>query len=141
MKPILTATCSGNEWGLVISYPTTVFVTNQVGGYACDHPEVEGFYVPLGTNDLVQNVLLPYFYGPGKYQGWCIEGIDEADADWLDREILPHLWGVAALVDRSRLDHGEEAWIPVVVNSAIQYGPLEGFVFPLRGWLTWENSD
>ena len=38
-------------WALIVSRPTGVFYTSQVGGYACLHPSYEGFFVPLVPDD------------------------------------------------------------------------------------------
>src|SRR4029079_9728700 len=38
------------DLGLIVKAATNVIYTNQTGGFACWHPEVEGFLVPLGTH-------------------------------------------------------------------------------------------
>ncbi|MFA7275848.1 MAG: DUF6210 family protein [Pseudobdellovibrionaceae bacterium] len=40
---------------LIIPCETGVFYTNQVGGYAVDHPEMEGILIPVTTGGTAQN--------------------------------------------------------------------------------------
>ena len=50
---------------MIIAYPTGVLYTNQVGGYACDHPSMEGAFVPLMAPNIdQQTVLEDYCTGP-----------------------------------------------------------------------------
>ena len=44
--------------GLIILRPSGVLWTNQVGGTGCEHPYVEGIYVPLGGGDSTEQCLL-----------------------------------------------------------------------------------
>jgi hypothetical protein len=37
------------DLGLIVKANTRVLYSNQSGGLACLHPEVEGFFVPLRT--------------------------------------------------------------------------------------------
>lgn len=129
---VIAADCSEDNWGLVIEHPTGVHWTAQVGGYACLHPVVEGFFLPLESGPVEE--LREFFYGEsGPWKGWCSEGIDEKTANWLDPQLPKGL-----RVDRDRLDEGRESWIPVVGTISDWLG---GNVGTIHGFLTWENSD
>lgn len=89
--------------------------TNQTGGCACRHPEVRGRIVeyevfPGKTREEFDNDLLAYFCGP-KHNGWCFQGIDAEDADYLDKLFESYLGKNSVIVDRERLKDSMEAWI------------------------------
>jgi hypothetical protein len=49
--------------GLIIAHPSGVIYSNQTGGYACDHRELEGVFVPLTDPDVDQYAPLDeHFY-------------------------------------------------------------------------------
>lgn len=78
----------------------------QAGGYACAHPTARGFLVPLPEG--VNGTLSGYFVGP-KWSGWCCDGIDTEDADFIDNELAKE----GIYVDRALYDQSMEAWIHV----------------------------
>ena len=117
----------GDEVGYIMYDTTGVVYTNQVGGYACRHPEAEGRWVPA-PSEAMQRELDEHFYSDnGPYRGHCYEGITEATAGWLDDLMARH--GLPLRVNRSMLEHCMEAWIYCVTKDG------EGAV------LTWLNSD
>lgn len=121
--------------GLIIACPSGVNYTNQVAGYACLHPELEGVYVPLPAS--VCEKLDSHFTGP-KWSGHCYEAIDEETADFVDAILAELDLGFCLCVDRDRFAESWEAWIQVKIsmNSVLWLGLDEG-----TGVLTWENSD
>ena len=38
-----------NFFGLIIPEKTGIIYSNQTGGVTCNHPEIEGYYIPLMT--------------------------------------------------------------------------------------------
>src|ERR1043165_5256239 len=100
-------------FGIIIAFSSGVKFSNQVGGYACLHPEIEGVYAPL-NNTVVNQVgeLLAYFTGP-KWRGWCMEGIDEETADVIDSVLSQSHYSRRLRVDRNRLADSCEAWVHV----------------------------
>jgi len=120
-----------NGLGLIIINKSTIYYTNQTGGYTCHHPEQEGTFVPLGDHTLAK-LLYIYFTGP-KHKGWC-NHIDSEDADYLDRLFKKHEMDFIVL--RDALKSSEEAWIYVIMTKdtkSYQKGEL--------AILVWENSD
>ncbi len=121
--------------GLIIACLSGVNYTNQVAGYACLHPELEGVYIPLPASGVGK--LESYFTGP-KWNGRCYEAIDEETADFVDAILAELGLGSCLRVDRDRFAESWEAWIRVKVgmNSVHWLGLNQG-----DGVLTWENSD
>lgn len=92
--------------------------TNQAGGYACEHTSVTGYKLDI-TVEGIEEKLLDYFIGP-KHKGWCCEGIDEYDAQFIDQKIqsidLPFK------VDRDKLKESMEAWV-YLEDDLVLYWP------------------
>lgn len=99
----------------------------QAGGYACNHPIIEGSVVICICDGHEGAVLFAklqnYFVGP-KHAGWCTSppGIDRDDAAFIEN-FVPNF-----KVDLTRLSESEEACI---------YGFLGG----TPAVLIWPNSD
>lgn len=121
--------------GLIIACPSGVLYTNQVGGYACRHPELEGVFVPLPGSACER--LNVHFTGP-KWSGHCYDGIDDTTANFIDAILAELDLGTSLCVDREKFADSCEAWIWVTLsrNSLLWLGLDEG-----TGVLTWENSD
>jgi len=125
--------------GLIIMCPSGVMFTNQTGGYACDHPQEEGVYMPLDFNT---DKLEKYFFG-GQYDGDCDHGIDQLDAGFLD-DYLSKAGNIHELklkVDRTRLQDCQEAWIYLDIENTGTEGDIVAGFNKCKGILTWENSD
>ncbi len=142
---------------LILEAKTGIQYTNQAGGIACIHPAIEGFLFPLereGYRDLaVQARLEDYFCEPGEQQhkwgagrrGGGLTPRDAAAIDALLLDVVSPDFCLLVQVDRERADEGDEAWIRVVVSRApdarnpcvLDRLPQ----WPLKGVLTWENSD
>ena len=123
--------------GVIMLCESRVTYSNQTGGYSCDHPEVEGVYVPLNLGwEGDYATLKDHFTGP-KWGGWCNNGIDDETADFVDN-FLPG----GLKVDRSRLKDSHEAWIYVVVSNEDEDNRDLAYWWGFsHGVLTWENSD
>lgn len=126
--------------GLIVSHPSGVAFTNQVGGYACHHPVMEGVYIPLNRAELHQAFDQYFFYGP-KWQGHCYRGIDEETADVVDRLLASHPLTRGIVVDRSRLGASVEAWIHVTIAPQDDGDDMWTAFAGRPAVLTWENSD
>lgn len=105
---------------LVEEKPECAVVSNQAGGYACEHPKIRGL---VRTLDCKYSDILMGYFTAGKYHGWCCDGIDEEDAKFIE-ELMND---VGIEVDRTRLRDSMEAWVYIVK--------------PVAGVLIWENSD
>ncbi len=136
LSPRFTIDLWDNESpGLIIACPSGVTYTNQVGGYSCHHPELEGIFVPLRGS--IAEKLNAYFTGP-KWNGRCYDSIDEETAGFIDSVLRDIDLGGSLCVNREKLEESCEAWIWVKLsrNSLLWLGLDEG-----EGVLTWENSD
>jgi len=125
------------DLGLIVKAATNVIYTNQTGGFACWHPEVEGFLVPLRTHLGLRglNALQSACIG-------CDDGLNSETADALE-SMLARLGFKGIRVDRSKLAESWESWIHVILSGELGFDvPLEG---PrperLEAVLTWPNSD
>lgn len=123
---------------LIVKAATNVIYTNQTGGFACWHPEVEGFLVPLHTHLGMRELeSLRSLFGSD-----CDDGIDSEIADQLE-SMLARLGLKGICVNRSKLAESWESWIHVTLSGDLGYKvPLEG-ARPerLEAVLTWPNSD
>jgi len=151
MQPLIEL-WEGVGLGLLIEWPSGILYSNQTGGTACLHPEVEGLFVPL-RNDCErdgdrllspENDLLEYFEGPKHRGTGAIHGLDADDAEFITSVLAKwHLHQIA--VDHTRLSDSHEAWVHVVIDGEADRGdglPLRGFPpHRLKGILTWSNSD
>ena len=125
------------DLGLIVKAATNVIYTNQTGGFACWHPEVEGFLVPLRTHlgmrelDALRSLCSD-----------CDDGIDSETADRVE-SVLARLGFKGIHVDRSKLAESWESWIQVILSGELGHKvPLEGTRLErLEAVLTWPNSD
>ena len=129
--------------GLIISHPSGVIYSNQTGGYACDHPEMEWVFVPLADPDVDQYAELDrHFTGP-KWGGHCYSGIDEETAAFVDGVLATSYMTRRLTVNRDKLDVSDEAWIHVIIAPHEGENDIHEFHgYPSGvGVLTWPNSE
>ena len=125
------------DLGLIIKASTGVRYTSQTAGFACEHPEAEGFLVPLRTK-IGRPEIAALF---GLFRGaW--NSLNATQADQLDAALHRHGFS-SVRVDRSLLAESKEAWVHVrVTNPGEDAVPLtlrSGEV--ALGILIWPNSD
>jgi hypothetical protein len=99
------------DLGLLIKAPTGIRYTTQAAGLSCEHPESEGFFVPLRTSvgrpELATITgLFRGFWGP-------LTGVE---AGAVNRALHRHGFG-SIRVDRSMLAQSREAWVHVMVAA------------------------
>lgn len=123
--------------GLIVKAKTGVMYTSQVAGHGCEHPEVEGFFVPLERND--QSRILDFLLDA--YRGSWLP-LNEQQADALDRMLRRQNYS-SIRVERALLHESREAWVHVVVpGEGERYVPVStGSSEPFRAVLVWPNSD
>ena len=130
--------------GLIISHPSGVIYSNQTGGYACDHRELKGVFVPLTDADVDQYAPLDeHFYSGPKWRGHCYNGIDEETAAVVDGILATSYLTRRLSVDREKLASSDEAWIYVIIAPHEGNDDRQTFHgYPSGvGVLTWPNSD
>lgn len=135
---------------VIVSFQTGVLVSSQVGGTACLHPRLEGFYLPLANDYLTDNrqffspetELTDYFLS-SKYNGTgATNGLDIDDATEIELILERYQLSDFIKVNTQKLSQSCEAWIWVELYEDKALGRLAGFQsYPLDGVLTWSNSD
>ncbi len=93
--------------------------------------------LPVGMMDKLNKIFLE------KYKGWCTNGIDKQDADFLDTLFREYKFPM--VVERKLLKKCEEAWIHIRLtrideNSDEQFHCLMEFSGE-KGVFIFENSD
>ena len=130
--------------GIIVSHPTGIFVGNQVGGHSCQHPRLEGFYLPLVMADSPVIASLDEHFFAGKWKGWCDSGIDVETADFMDGLFGQERYSKGLKVDRKKLGDCREAWVHVIFDDTA-FAPGYGVILepPTHGSgvVTWHNSD
>lgn len=132
-----------DKCGVVVEHPTGIIWTSQVGGIACAHPEVEGFFIPLDWNQSVSCYPFQDAWWPtsvvDESEPWCVKTYDRREIqNWLDS--VPELAAVLEAREDFKGWWGE-AWIPVRVREGIrQFDPLHG-VSGMLAILLLDNSD
>lgn len=122
--------------GLIVCHPTGVKYESQTGGMACNHPEVEGAWVP----GFAFNERTPHMEKVHDLLCWG------GDREWTEEELKRIEAAVSAechyiQLDRERLGILEEAWIPIVfVGPADSWGAF-GKLVGLKGIFTYNNCD
>jgi hypothetical protein len=139
--------------GIIVEWPTGTVYTNQTGGTACLHPELEGAFVPLGNDTTMPegvlvglSVQLEALFTGVKYVGaGALAGLDSQVADAIDRLLAELGYSGCIEVNRSKLHHSHEAWVHIVLladDPSRDAGLFSGFgPYPRGGVLTWANSD
>jgi hypothetical protein len=134
---------NGGGIGIIIPCKSGVCYSNQTGGHACFHPEVEGVYVPLVDETINQEARLEEFFTGPKLQGWCCDAIDAETADFVDSVLDSSPFSRGVKTDRKRLEASHEAWVHVTLPSTAQdpgISEIVGFE-GAEAILTWANSD
>ena len=132
--------------GLIVSYPTGVVYSNQVGGHACYQQELEGFFVPVandcglapnGSLRSPETELFAYFS-----QNPTFGEFTEKDAAAVESAFANFPIWSGIKVDREKLDQSHEAWVYVNVTFAsLPGGLIEGLSDTFDAILTWTNTD
>jgi hypothetical protein len=121
---------------VLVAAPTGVTYTNQTGGFATTPRQIEGYYVPVFDQeglDLLRSIFEGTLGGAGTYRGvtWTGPMLDDLRVAVARVRMDSSAGGpseVPLILDESRLDESDEAWVPVTSPD----GP---------GILIWENSD
>lgn len=123
----------GHFLGLIVPCSSGVEWTNQVGGVSCQHPKVEGIYIPLPVHwEPYPDPLLDWY---GNYKPYRVEEFLEAAPELLKR--------FAVLESYPDNECFGEAWVPVTIQVSPEdaYGPLLTPFFGRAGIITYTNSD
>ncbi len=137
--------------GIIIEYPTGVWVSQQTGGTSCLHPKVEGIYLPL-HNDYTHKEhqflspeidLSQYFEGPKHNGTGATSGLDQEDVKVITEILTKYKLGHILEINKSKLKESHEAWVHIWLKPEKNNIPLwTGFEpYPRNAILTWCNSD
>ncbi len=125
---------------LIIPSKTGVIFTNQVEGYACNHPEVEGFLIPFSNDSGCEDYerSLEYKLCDVFFEGGWGKLID-SQANEIDSILRssPETKGVS--VNMRRLKESVESWVWVNAKEQ-EFSCYKGFG-DFEAILTWPNSD
>ena len=140
--------------GLIIAWESGIKVSNQTGGTACLHPEMEGVFVPLRNGYTKESAkfmspeleLTKHFRGAKHGGAGAISGIDEQDAEFIESVLKRVRLCPPISVNRRRLKDSHEAWIHVTISGdESENADLSAFAhftpYPRDGIFTWANSD
>lgn len=120
---------------IIVPAETGVIYSNQTGGCCCNHPEMEGYIIPLETKWEAQNPLNPNIFSP---DWWYLKFMDDQKADEIE-DMLNTPYGKIRNLKVLRDEEWEEAWVRVSFEMSVDY--TEDEWTELEGILTWENSD
>ncbi len=120
----------GDGAALIICAPTGIIYTAQCGGMACQHPEAEGFFLPIwellpdiddheyGCSDLTKS---PRHDRPDLRQRLA-DAIDKG----LSAEFQRRPLGFTLRFDHERIDELQEGWWPLRITGHLHdVGPLD----------------
>lgn len=94
-----------NAIALIIESKTGVIYIQQCGGISCTHPEVEGYCIPFSGDENWEQLC----------KKTCEVGCRGANLVGLNVDLDKFVQGLE--LDKSRLDKGTEAFIPVVYEG------------------------
>ncbi|MDU0200831.1 MULTISPECIES: DUF6210 family protein [Paenibacillus] len=122
------------QLALIIKTKSGVFYYNQVGGYSCLQPSVEGILTILDddTKQLLKDL-----------SNFCLNKtkLTIEDANFLDDFFRTNKVGKFLSIDREKLDDSMEAWLNVIIDiETIDKAFINRFDED-EGILTWSNSD
>ncbi len=126
---------------LIILQQSGVFYTNQVGGGACLHPEVEGILLPFNNDFLygssTENLYLQLSQ---LLENWMY--LTNELANKVDILLAKYPETKCVSIDRTKLKKSMEAWVYVDIkeNEHDTFRLFKGFG-KTKGILTWPNSD
>jgi|SRR6185503_18296426 len=122
-------------FGAIVPCQSGITWSNQCGGHACTHPEIEGIFVPLLLSWVPVYDPLENFWEP--LPSWHIRQFIEK---------IPVFEELGVKPDEAFVGHCGEAWVPVVIptdlpDDAWAYGYTLIALAGKRVILTYENSD
>lgn len=126
---------SSEDTMLIIGAPTGVIYNAQTGGMSCNHPEYEGFVLPLGS---FMEDFDDCSYGCSHLQD--IEGAAKKLANDLHLRLIEEtkLWRYKIYFDFDRIDQLQEGWWPVIVSGKIFE---DGKDYTMKGFVHTGNCD
>jgi len=136
MKKIIIDVFRAVGWdssALIVSHPTGVFYDVQVGGVACNHPEIEGFCIDMGQ---IGSHINDCSYGCHHIPDMPEQQLGLANAinDYLVEYSKD--WTFQISFDFDRLKELQEAWWPVTV-----FGKMDDLEIDWKGYLHTGNCD
>lgn len=127
---------------LIVPGQSGVVYTNQVMGYACVHPEIEGFLVPFVPDYPIDERGRPAVDTLAERLRAVLENamwMTASQADQVDSILEDFAESRGTVVDRTRLKDSGEAWVHVNVAPG-EFSRMVSWE-PCKGILTWNNSD
>lgn len=131
-------------WGLdgaaiIVPEKSGVKYTNQVGGTACLHKELEGVLIPINNDCLPENheeLLESYLF---RFFDNLDHIFEKDDIENFNKLLWNFPETTSIRVDPTMVSESHEAWIHVIVKEN-NFSDFSGFG-EFKGVLTWANSD
>lgn len=125
---------------LIVPGSTGIIYTNQVGGTECDHPELEGFIVPIEYDIEIENPQESLTFSLCKMFPDGSSGvISKHDAEKIQGLLSQSPFTRGVTIDWERLGISKEAWVHVKINGTLEETIEQGGIS--EAILTWPNSD
>lgn len=123
-----------NFLGIIVPRKTGIVWSNQTGGHACHHPDMEGFFIPIGGVSILDNTLegMYFFETAPLYDPAVVQ-------QFLDANKITFLEPLT-VEEGNRFGYWGEAWVPVRCK-ADPASPLLGAYYDKTVILTYPNSD
>lgn len=120
-----------------------VTYSNQTNGYACSHPEVNGYLVPVEFKGGVAEKFVNEGYAGN---GWELDSSFYDDIPQIFEQLGDYFCDEYSFeLDESRKGKNTETWVHITakrVKPAQKYhGIIQGFPDIFTAILTWLNSD
>ena len=119
-----------------------VIYSNQTNGYACSHPEIKGYLIPVEFNEhLSQKFLSNEYVG----NGWELDKGFYEDVPEIMKQLCEYFCDNYIFeLDENKMEKNTESWVFLVGkrNKPDSYtGIIQGFPDIFTAVLTWPNSD
>jgi hypothetical protein len=119
-----------------------VVYSNQTNGYACSHPEIKGYLIPVEFNE---NISQKFFCHKYAGNGWKLDKSFYDDVPEIIKQLFYYFCEYYTFeLNESKIDKNAESWVFLIGkrNKPDSYsGILEGFPDVFTAVLTWPNSD
>jgi len=146
-KPQFYLRCLEDGAILLVEHPTGIEWEVQVGGIACWHPVVEGFYLILDYRQGWKRLADLTCQLACCSWGFSRDAVDQLKEIWPPARSFPW-WYCEPDEDPERLRKATEAWIPVLIHRHPRLDHYSGYreeeanwLDGKRGWLYLENCD
>jgi hypothetical protein len=141
-----------NLWGIenialliIENENSPVKYSNQTNGYACSHPEIRGYLIPIEFKGNILNKFLNFGY---KGSGWELDISFYDDVPEIIKQLNDYFGEKYNFeLDKSKIENNTESWIHLIGRQNESNKPenvfdiIQEFPNKFNAILTWPNSD